>query len=90
MPKIKVTFSDGSTMTFHEDQTFMTVSFSVDAENPKKSYPSQSEIFGLWNHIHDGLVPSLLEIIANSKFFFDVEKPEVYYNSQSVVKIESL
>lgn len=88
MQKIKVTFSDGSISTFHEEQTFMTIRFSPDDENPKKSYPSQSEIFGLWSHFHDGLFPSFLEILANSKFFFDVEDPKVYYNSQSVVKIE--
>ncbi|WP_110933289.1 hypothetical protein [Paenibacillus bouchesdurhonensis] len=88
MNKIKVTFSDGTTKTFQEEQTFTAIDFFPDKENPKKIYPSQSEIYGLWNHVHDGLAPSFLELLANSKFFFDVENPEVIYNTQSVVKLE--
>ena len=90
MHKIRVTFSDGSTSIFHEEQSFLTIGFFQDDKNPKKNYPSQSEIYGLWSHVHDGLVPSFLEILANSKFFSDIEKPDIYYNSQSVVKIEVL
>lgn len=88
MHKIKVTFSDGSFATFHEEQSFMSIKFIADLENLNKRYPSQSEVFGLWNHVHDGLFPSFLELLANSKFFFDIEEPHVYYNSDSVVKIE--
>ena len=35
-----------------------------------------------------GLVPSFLELLSNSTFFFDVESPDVYYNSSSVVRVE--
>jgi hypothetical protein len=62
--------------------------FFPDNENPRKNYPSHSEVYGLWSHVHDGLAPSFLELIANSKFFFDVEKPEIIYSAQSVVKLE--
>lgn len=90
MHEIKVTFSDGSTVNFHEEQTFMAIGFFPDKDDPRKNYPSKFETFGLWYHIHDGLVPSFFEILANSKFFFDVEKPDTYYNSQSVVKVEAI
>lgn len=90
MPKIKVTFSDGATVSFHEEQTFMAIGFFPDKEDPLKHQPSHFETFGLWDHVHDGLVPSFLEILANSKFFYDVEEPNIYYNSQAVVKIESI
>lgn len=88
MHKIKVTFSDGSNTIFHEEQVFITVGFFTDQENPNRKLPSQSETFGLWNHIHDGLVPSFLELLANSNFFVDSEEPNTYYNSNAVVKIE--
>jgi len=90
MHKIKVTFSDGSNEIFHEEQTFMTIGFFSDDKKQNKKFPSQSEIYGLWSHVHDGLVPSFLEILANSKFFFDVEKPDIYYSAQSVVKIVNI
>lgn len=88
MNKIKVTFSDGTIATFHEEQTFTAIGFFTSEENPKKYYPSHSEVWGLWNHVHDGLVPSFLELLANSKFFFDIENPKIVYSSQSIVKIE--
>lgn len=90
MHKIKVTFSDGSTAIFHEEQTFMAIRFSSDDQNPRENYPSQSGTYGLWNHVHDGLVPSFLELLANSAFFFDLEHPKVHYSSQSVVKLENI
>ncbi|OAB48499.1 hypothetical protein [Paenibacillus antarcticus] len=90
MDKIKVTFSDGSTKTFNEEQTFMAIDFFPDKENPNKNYPSQSGTYGLWSHIHDGLTPSFLEILANSKFFFDVKNPEITYSAQSIVKLENI
>lgn len=90
MNQIKVTFSDGTVEKFHEEQSFMSIRFIRDEENPDKEFASQSEVFGLWNHIHDGLVPSFLELLANSIFFFDLEKPSIHYNSQAVVKIETV
>ncbi|AMW98422.1 hypothetical protein [Rummeliibacillus stabekisii] len=90
MNKIKVTFSDGSITTFHEEQAFVAVGFFPDDKAPGKNFPSHFETYGLWNHMHDGLTPSFLELLANSKFFFDIEEPNVYYNSQSVIKIESI
>lgn len=90
MNEIKVTFSDGSTEIFREYQSFMTIGFFQDDKDPKKYYPSQSGIYELWRHVHDGLVPSFLELLANSKFFFDVKKPEELYNANAVVKIEIL
>lgn len=91
MPEIKVYFADGSTEIFHEEQTFTTVSFQQDnAVTPVHISPSLSENYSLWSHHHNGLFPSFLELLANSEFFFDVEKPDVYFNSKSVVKIEEM
>lgn len=88
MKEIKVFFSDGSVRIFHEEQTFMTLNVFPLQESPSESYMGQSKMYGLWNHTHDGLVPSFLELLSNSTFFFDVENPDVYYNSSSVVRVE--
>ncbi|MHC5373606.1 hypothetical protein ACYSNU_07365 [Enterococcus sp. LJL120] len=89
MPEIKVYFADGTVETFHEEQSFMSIKSSLSSnEIPEKLYPSQSGVYSLWNHTHDGLVPSLLELLANSDYFFDIENPQNYYNSNSIVRIE--
>lgn len=90
MPSIKVYFSDGSIEIFHEDQSLQTVVKRPDNEHPLRESVSQSEVFTLWSHHHDGLIPSFLEVLANSMYFFDIEKPEVYFNPAAIVKIKSL
>lgn len=82
MHKIKVTFSDGTEVIFHEEQAFQ----SWKASNNSISL---GEICGLWYH-HDGLVPSFLEIVANALFFFDIENPSLIYASASIMKIEAI
>lgn len=89
MPEIKVFFSDGSSVFFHEDQTFQTIRSFVSNENPERYDVSLSESFTLWAHHHDGLIPSFMELLANSMYFFDVEDRSTYYNSLQIVKIET-
>ena len=88
MKEIKVYFSDGSVRVFHEEQTFMALNVFPNQDSLSENYMGQSKMYGLWSHIHDGLVPSFLELLSNSTFFFDVESPDVYYNSSSVVRVE--
>ncbi|HFI0091455.1 TPA: hypothetical protein ACGO21_000534 [Streptococcus suis] len=83
MPQIKVTFADGSTAIFHEEQGFQTI---VKRENAT----SLGEFYSLWFHVREGLVPSFTELIANSLFFYDAERPSIIYSSSAVVKIEQL
>lgn len=90
IPTIRVTFADGSTQDFHEEQSFQAVRYSPTKEEPNKKYPGLSEVFGLWNHPHDGLFHSFLELLANADYFLDVENRSIYYNVSSIVKIEAL
>lgn len=83
MPKIKVTFADGSTTIFHEEQGFQAI---VKKDNAT----SLGNFYSLWLHVKEGLIPSFTELLVNSIFFYDVEKPSVVYSSSSVVKIEEL
>lgn len=83
MPEIKVIFSDGSTVTFHEEQTFQTKIFNgnklVDGEQ-----------FGLWRNENRLMVPSFLTIVKHSDFFYDVENPEEIFESSTVVSCEEV
>lgn len=91
MPKIRVYFADGSIETFHEEQTFSTITTSFNEDETPKQYSAhQSRNLSLWFHHHDGLSKSFIELLTNSDFFFDVENPDVYYSSKSVVKFENI
>ena len=79
-------FSDGNSLKINEGQLFMSIkSIASDTEN--LNFASQSKVFEIWNHIHDGLIPSILEVLFNSEYFFEVDKPSIVYNSKSVTKI---
>ena len=81
MPNIKVTFADGTVKIFHEEQAFRTI-IKTDKGT------SLDEIFSLWYHATDGLIPSFTELLTNCDFFFDVENPNIVYSSNSVIRFE--
>lgn len=81
MPNIKVTFADGTVKIFHEEQAFRTI---IKTDNGT----SLGEIFSLWYHATDGLIPSFTELLTKCDFFFDVENPNIVYSSNSVIRFE--
>lgn len=82
-------FSDGRSLKVKEGQIFMSInSFKDEKEN--LNYASQSKLFELWGHNSDGLVPSILELLFNSEYFFDVSISSTVYNSKSVTRIENV
>lgn len=56
MPEIKVTLSDGSTVNFHEEQTFCSV-VTISQKDSTQTMVKGNK-YGLWSHNDDGLIPS--------------------------------
>lgn len=84
MSEIKVTFSDSSVVTFHEGQILgRYVSSTKQDIGASIAQPCTLE-----EHPEDGLVPSFLEVLFNSEFFYDINEDRTYYSSKSVSKIE--
>lgn len=83
MPEIKITFSNGYTVVFHEEQAFQT---RIKSNNKLIN----GEVFTLWSNENSLMVPSFLKILENSDFFYDIEKPEILYNSTKVVNCEEI
>lgn len=83
MPRIKVTFFDGSTIVVHEEQTFLAIKH-IDKEGTPIN-PTTHQIF---SSDPFGLVGSFIELLQSSLFFQDVENKDVFYSSNSVVKLE--
>lgn len=87
-PFLKVTFSDSSSKTFHEEQSFMAIVKTNNDDGINSN--SHSKIFSLWNHHHDGLAPSFIDLLVNSEYFYDIENPSTIYSTSSVVKLERI
>jgi len=82
-----ITFSNGSTLVIEEDQLVIPISKFEDNGNISTcQYPT----YKVWYHIHDGLIPSLTELLCQCDFFQLVNDKSKVYKSSSVVTIENL
>lgn len=87
MKQAKLTFSNGDTLILQEGDVLVSVhSFECDG-NP---YTSINSTVTLENHMHDGLIPSIMEIVCNNPFFYGPGRTDVIYNSSAIVKIENV
>ena len=55
----------------------------------KLNTPSKTTTIEVTEHIHDGLISSILEAFANCDFFYLNHNIDIAYNSKAVVRIES-
>lgn len=101
--KATLFFSDGSKIDVEENELLFGIGARPNTEQPADlddkefakyqfDFPLTTGLngpFELWRHPSSGLVPSLTEILANYLFFYKIDKPEIVYTSQNVVRIES-
>lgn len=78
-------FSDKSTLKLTENDLIIPIIKNPVSEdktscmdNPKK----------LYTHVHDGLIPSIMDALCHCQFFY-VNNPTTVYCSNSIVKIEN-
>ncbi|MBC1524923.1 hypothetical protein HB825_05430 [Listeria booriae] len=98
MSKIIINFSDSTSLTLTNDDTLTTLSkidnVAVDTTTKDKDVfpkvPSISQVLKLHEHHHDGLIPSLLEIVINYDFFMLNDDNKKVYCSNAIVSIESI
>lgn len=84
--KAKICFSNGTHIIVDEDQLLVPI---VKVEINGKMSTSTSEPHECWYHTHDGLIPSITELISNCEFFKRIDD-DIVYKSSSVVSIENL
>lgn len=85
MDKVKITFSNGETITLKEYDSITPI---VLCEHNGKQIPSMAPSNELWNHTHDGLIPSLMESLYVCRFFYVNDNHNIVYGTHSIVKIE--
>jgi hypothetical protein len=97
MSEIVINFSDNSSLTLTDNDTLTTIAKidnkAVNASPEDKEIlpivPSISQVFNLYEHHHDGLTPSLLEIVINYDFFMLNDNTKKVYFCNTIVSIES-
>lgn len=87
MCKALVTFANGETLTIHEAQQLVPLVSTDNYENHKIVL---GEIYKIWYHHHDALIPSILHFFSICEFFFTVDNPKKVYNPKTVVSITQL
>lgn len=85
--KAKITFSNNETLIVNEGDIFIPINRTTVNEEISSCMVKPFEI---WCHHHDGLIPSITEMLFNGFFFFHVDKPNVIYSTSAIVKIENL
>lgn len=87
MSKALVTFANGETLIIHENQMLVPLVSTDNYENHKVVL---GEVYKVWYHANDALIPSILHFLSICEFFFTVDNPQKVYNPKTVVTVEQL
>lgn len=86
MDKAIIHFSDKSTVELKEGDYIIPISRFSDSEG--KENACMTAAVELWNHIHNGLIPSIMDAFLKCDFFYVNHDYNTAYNSNAIVKIE--
>ena len=85
MKTATIYFSDGSTLTLSEGDIIVPI---VPMVMDNEKFASMDKSVKLYNHIHDGLIPSIMEALCHCPFFYIGSNCAPVYGTNSIVKIE--
>ena len=77
-------FTDKSTITVNEGDYLIPI---IHHKHDDVVTASMGESVKLWNHVHNGLIPSLMDAFIQCDFFYLNHDYNTVYNSSSIVKI---
>lgn len=81
-------FSDKSTLVLHEYDILIPVVFNPGNDS-ESGFSSMSKGVELYPHIHDGLIPAIMDVLLSCQFFYVGSNCTPLYGVSSIVKIES-
>lgn len=84
MGKAIIYFSDKSSIEVKEGDSLIPI---VSNNDNGKITATMSESIELWNHVHNGLIPSLMDAFVICDFFYLNHDYDTVYNSHAIVKI---
>ena len=83
MVQAKITFANNSTLTVSENDNITPI-----VTETKAAYCDKPK--SLYIHTKDGLIPSILDVIAVCDYFRIENNNNKVYNTQSIVSIENI
>lgn len=87
MSKALIKFSNGDTLEIVEGQKIVPIS---KTENNNEFFASKYPPVEIYDHIHDGLIPSIADVLCTHDFFMLIEYENKIYKSSAVVSIENM
>lgn len=87
MQSAKIHFSDKTTITVKENDLIIPI---VLTDGPDGKFASMAEPVSLYNHVHDGLIPALMNAFCSCSFFYIASNTDTAYGTGSIIKIENL
>lgn len=86
MDKVIIHFSNKDTLVLKEGDRIIPIVKSINDEN--KIFASMDCSIPLEIHIHNGLIPSLLDALYRCSFFYINSDQETAFGTNTIVKIE--
>lgn len=87
MSQAKLTFANGEFLILSESQKVIPI---VSYQSGDEITTSQDKSYEIHDHIHDGLIPSITEMLCRCNFFILFDNRSKVYSSSMVVTIENL
>lgn len=85
--KAVLKFSNGDILELSEGQLIIPISqITLNGDITV----AKGDIYEIWYHSADALIPSICELISKCDFFYLIENPNKIYNSKSIVTIENI
>lgn len=85
--QINIIFADKTFITVKEDDLIIPI---VLVDTPDGKVSSLSQPIELYNHVHDGLIPALMNVLCSCSFFYLANNTDIAYGTGSIIKIENL
>lgn len=87
MSSAMLVFSNGDKLILKENQLVTPI---IKYTNNSEVMVSEDKSFEIWNHIHNGLIPSIAEMLCKSDYFRLIDDHNKIYNSSAVVTVENI
>lgn len=85
--KARIVFSNNEILELKEGDQLIPIALIVDLGEP---FCSMDKAVVLNMHIHNGLIPSILDVLCNYEYFYLNFNYDIAYSTNSIVKVEQV
>ena len=85
MSKATIYFSDKTSLVLHEDDLITPIVLNNSGED---TYASMDKTVKVEYHVHNGLIPSIMDALCKCSLFYVNQEIDITYSSHANVRIE--